>query len=90
MSAIALLVVSFFVKVPGAVRRAAAVFGLVILQIALVFAAFMSASVGALHGLNALAVFGATIWAGWRISHTKPVDLGEVAALEDQTIATSP
>lgn len=66
--AIALLIVSFFTKAPGAVRRAAAVFGLVLLQIALVFVAFMTASGGALHGLNALAVFSAAIWAGWRVS----------------------
>jgi hypothetical protein len=90
LSAIALLVVSFFTKVPGAVRRAAAVFGLVLLQIALVFLAFMTASGGALHGLNALAVFGAAIWAGWRVSHPTVVDHGEMAALEDQTTATSP
>jgi hypothetical protein len=72
------------------VRRAAAVFGLVLLQIALVFLAFMTASGGALHGLNALAVFGAAIWAGWRVSHPTVVDHGEMAALEDQTTATSP
>ena len=81
--------VSFFTKVPGAVRRAAAVFGLVLLQIALVFVAFMTTSGGALHGLNALAVFGAAIWAGWRVSHPTAVDHGEMA-MEDQTTATSP
>jgi hypothetical protein len=68
LSALALLVVSFFVKVPGAVRWAGTVFGLVVLQIALVFAAFVTASAGALHGLNALAVFVAAVWAGRRVN----------------------
>ncbi|HEY9376232.1 MAG TPA: hypothetical protein VIQ02_03955 [Jiangellaceae bacterium] len=68
LSAIALLIVSFFVKAPGAVRWAGTVFGLVVLQIALVFAAFVTAPAGALHGLNALAVFLAAAWAARRIS----------------------
>jgi hypothetical protein len=79
--AIALLVVSFFVKVPGAVRRAGAVFGLVVLQIGLVFGAFVAAPVGALHGLNALAVFGAAVRAGRRITR--------VADVDDQTLETA-
>jgi hypothetical protein len=67
LSALVLLVMSFFMRVPGALRWAAAVFGLVVLQIALVFVAFSAAWGGALHGLNALAVFLAAIWAGRRI-----------------------
>ncbi len=76
LSAIALLIVSFFTKAPGAVRWAGAVFGLVVLQIALIFAAFgaASAGAGALHGLNALAVFLAAIWAGRRISRVPEQD----------------
>lgn len=72
--AIALLIVSFFTKAPGAVRWAGGVFGLVFLQIGLVFAAFAAASAGALHGLNALAVFVAAIWAGRRISRVSDAD----------------
>lgn len=67
LSALVLLVMSFFMRVPGALRWAVAVFGLVVLQIALVFVAFSAAWGGALHGLNALAVFLAAIWAGRRI-----------------------
>jgi len=40
LAAIALLIVSFFTKGAGAVRWAGTVFGLVVLQIAFVFAAF--------------------------------------------------
>lgn len=60
---IALLVVAFFTGTAGAVARAAAVFGLVVLQIALVFVAFIVEWGGALHGLNAIAVFIAAVWA---------------------------
>jgi hypothetical protein len=81
LASIALLVVSFFTRVPGAVRWALAVFGLVVLQIALVFGAFMAAPVGALHGLNALAVFAAAVWAGRRISR--------MADVEDETLETA-
>lgn len=53
-----LLVVSFFTKVDGAVKWAAAVFGLVVLQVALAFVSFGAPVVGALHGINALALAG--------------------------------
>jgi hypothetical protein len=39
-----------------------------------VFGAFVAAPVGALHGLNALAVFAAAVWAGRRISRVTNVD----------------
>jgi hypothetical protein len=81
LASITLLVVSFFTRVPGAVRWALAVFGLVVLQIALVFGAFMAAPVGALHGLNALAVFAAAVWAARRI--------GRMADVEDETLETA-
>jgi hypothetical protein len=80
LSALALLIVSFFTKTPGAVRWAGAVFGLVVLQIALVFAAFATASAGALHGLNALAVFLAAFWAGRRITRVADEDEKALAA----------
>lgn len=56
--AIALLVVSFFARVPGGVKWAALTFGAVVLQIVLAFAAYAVPGIGALHGLNALAVAG--------------------------------
>jgi hypothetical protein len=68
LSAIILLVLSFFTRTPGAGRWAATVFGLVVLQIAFVFIAFSAPWGGALHGLNALAVFLAALWAGRRIT----------------------
>lgn len=61
---IALLVVALLSGIPGAARRAATVLGLVVLQIALVFLAFTAAWGGGLHGLNALALFVAAVWAG--------------------------
>jgi hypothetical protein len=45
--------------VPGARRWAGIVLGLIVLQIALAFVAFFAPIVGALHGLNALFLFGA-------------------------------
>jgi hypothetical protein len=74
LSALVLLVMSFFMRAPGAIRWAAAVFGLVVLQMALVFLAFRAAWGGALHGLNALAVFLAALWAGRRVSRASGAD----------------
>jgi len=81
LAAIALLIVSFFTNAAGAVRWAGALFGLVVLQIAFVFAAFGGApSVGALHGLNALALFLAALWAGRRITRVPELDEQELDA----------
>lgn len=66
--ALALLVLSFFTRAPGAVRWAATVFGLVVLQVTLGFVAFGALPAGALHGLNALLLFTAAAWAGRRIT----------------------
>ena len=54
-----LLVVSFFAakSVPGARKWGAIVFGLIVLQVALALFAFSVPALGALHGINALAVF---------------------------------
>jgi hypothetical protein len=59
--ALALLVVSFFAKIPGGVKRAGLVLGLVVLQVLLAFVSFGAPVVGALHGANALAILGAAI-----------------------------
>jgi hypothetical protein len=58
-----LLVVSFFAakSVPGARKWGAIVFGLIILQVALALFAFSVPSLGALHGINALAVLGTAV-----------------------------
>jgi heme A synthase len=58
-----LLIVSFFAAsaVPGARKWAGIVFGLIVLQVALAFVAFSAPVVGALHGINALAVLGTAV-----------------------------
>lgn len=57
---LSLLIVSFFAakQVPGARQWAGIVFGLIVLQVVLAFVAFGAPIVGALHGLNALAIIG--------------------------------
>ena len=67
LASIALLIVSFFTRLPGAVKWAAIVFGLVVLQWVFVFAAFAAANAASLHGANALAMFAAAVWAGRRL-----------------------
>ncbi len=59
--ALALLVVSFFAKIPGGTKWAAFVLLDVVFQIALAFTAFGAPVVGMLHGLNALFL----AWLGW-------------------------
>jgi hypothetical protein len=54
--ALVLLIVSFFAKVPGGIRWALYVVGLVALQITLAFVSFGAPVVGLLHGLNAFAL----------------------------------
>jgi hypothetical protein len=58
-----LLVVSFFAakSVPGARKWGGIVFGLILLQVALAMFAFQVPALGALHGINALAVFGTAV-----------------------------
>ena len=65
--ALALLVVAFVWKAPGAVRAAAIVLGLVVVQVVLGFAGMAVPFLGALHGLNALFLFGAAVMAGMRV-----------------------
>jgi hypothetical protein len=64
---IALLIVSFFAKFTGAVRYALIIFGLLLLQIGLAFAAFAAPVVGFLHGANALALLGVAMTAAQRV-----------------------
>jgi hypothetical protein len=59
--ALALLVISFFAKVPGGVKWAAFILLDVIVQIAFAFGAFGAPVVGMFHGLNALLL----AWLGW-------------------------
>ncbi|MBK8445636.1 MAG: hypothetical protein IPL41_02665 [Micropruina sp.] len=69
--ALALLVVSFFARVPGAILRAGVVLGLVALQMTLGYAGHDQPVMGLFHGLNALVLFGAALWA-WRVTAPRP------------------
>jgi hypothetical protein len=66
--ALALLVVSFFARFPRAVTWAAAVLGLVVVQVALGMLGHSSAALGGLHGLNAILLFAAAAVAGRRVT----------------------
>jgi hypothetical protein len=78
---LALLVVSFFAKTPGAVRNAAIILGLVVLQVALGLFGHENAYVGMLHGVNALVLFAAALHTGRSAGKT------EVATGEDRARA---
>jgi hypothetical protein len=65
--ALLLLIVSFFTKVRGAIKWAVVVFVLVVVQGQLGFLGHDFPLAGALHGLNALALFGAAIYTGSRL-----------------------
>jgi heme A synthase len=67
--ALLLLVVSFFARIPGGVKWALGVFGLVVLQYALALVAFILAIpfVGWLHGINAFVLAGVADAAARRV-----------------------
>lgn len=64
--ALALLIISFFAKVAGGVKWAGLVLLLVVVQVFLGIAGHSVPFLGALHGLNALLLFSAAIYAGLR------------------------
>ena len=74
LAAIALLVVSFFVKTRGARMWAGIVLGLVVLQVALGFSIHGTAYAGLVHGANALAVLLAAVYAALRIGRAQPAE----------------
>jgi hypothetical protein len=65
--ALVLLILSFFLRVRGAIKWAAIVFVLVVAQGQIGFLGHEIPLAGALHGLNALALFGAALYTGRRI-----------------------
>ncbi len=65
--ALALLVLSFFTRVRGAARWAGAVFGLAVLQGQLGYLGHEVTALAAVHGLNALLLFGVAVSAGRRM-----------------------
>jgi hypothetical protein len=78
--ALLLLIISFFIKVRGAIKWAIIVFVLVIVQTQLGGLGHDFPLAGALHGLNALALFGAAIYAGRRPRAAAAVDVEQPKA----------
>jgi hypothetical protein len=72
--ALLLLIISFFAKIPGGVKWAAIIVGLVVLQIALGIFGHETPYAGLLHGLNALILFTTALLAGRRVV-TSPADV---------------
>ena len=77
---LALLVVSFFAKIPQGVRWAVIVLACTIVQIALGALSHMVAGIGALHGAVALVLFGVAVTAAMRVHKPAPVAEEPVAA----------
>ena len=84
LCAVALLAVSFGAKIEHGVRSAAIPLGLIVVQFLLAYAAYSAAIIGALHGLNALAIFAAALRAGHRVPNTAPQP--EPSAPKDATV----
>ncbi len=87
-----LLILSFFAtkSVPQARKWAGIVFGLIVLQVALAFAAFSAPVIGALHGINALVLLGAAARAGALTRETRAAGPGTAAgAVPAQRTGTS-
>jgi hypothetical protein len=78
--ALLLLIVSFFTKVRGAIKWAVILFVLVMVQQQLGFFGHDFPLAGALHGLNALAVFGVALYAGRRLRPAAAVAVEEESA----------
>jgi hypothetical protein len=78
--ALVLLIISFFARIPGGVKWAAGVFGLVVLQILLAFLSFPAPVVGILHGINAFALAGLAGVAGRRAAAAPAVGPDREAA----------
>jgi hypothetical protein len=84
LCAVALLAVSFGAKVTHGVRWAAIPLGLIVVQFFLAYAAYSAAIIGALHGLNALAIFAVALLAGRRVPKTAPAE--QPSAPEDAPV----
>jgi heme A synthase len=71
---LALLVVSFFAKIPKGVRWAVIVLVATIVQIALGTLSHMLAAIGAVHGAVALVLFGVAVMAAMRVRKPAAVE----------------
>jgi hypothetical protein len=83
--ALAMLILSFFTKVPGAIKWAVIVFVVAVAQGQIGFLGHEFPLAGALHGLNAMVLFGAAIFAGRRLRAAAPA-----AAEHEQAPAATP
>jgi heme A synthase len=81
--ALILFIVSFFARFSGAVKWAAVVLGLVVVQVALGTFGEGVPALGGLHGINALLLFAAALYAGRRVS-ALPVDASVTGATAHQ------
>ncbi|GIH28677.1 hypothetical protein Aph01nite_69870 [Acrocarpospora phusangensis] len=77
LTALILLVSSFFTKVPGAVKWASLVLLAVAVQITLGMSASGLPVLGALHGLNALLLLGAAFYAARLVRRSRTADQGD-------------
>ena len=68
--ALLLFISSFFAKVPRGVAFAGGVLALVVLQVTLGLFGHAVSFLGALHGINALALFSTAAWTGIRVSRS--------------------
>jgi hypothetical protein len=69
-----MLVVSFFTKIPGASKWAGFVLLAIVVQVLLGMLGHGIPGLGALHGLNALVLFGLAVMAGMRVARPGGVD----------------
>lgn len=80
--ALTLLILSFFARIPGGTRWAAITFGLTALQVGLALVSFSAPVVGTLHGVNAVALLAAALFAAQRVRRA-------VAPVPGQPVAVS-
>ena len=83
---LALLITSFFAKVPRGILWALGIFGLIVLQVILLpmLSSELGAGFGALHGLNALVLLALAIQAGRRAA---PASIPAAAAADRSVTA---
>jgi hypothetical protein len=86
--ALGLLIVSFFTKVRGTIKWALIVFALTVAQGQIGFLGHEFPLAGALHGLNALALFAVALYAGRRLRAAAPRS-GVAASEEPVTTSVS-
>jgi heme A synthase len=74
LTSLALLIISFFAKIPQGVRWAVIVLITTIVQIALGTLSHLLAAIGALHGAVALVLFGVAVMAAMRARQPAAVE----------------